>query len=63
VKIKLNSIWVFLGVGGPVIRHMVIDLCDGWVTTWSESCDEEGVAGYSFYGPAEMFVKQFKQLE
>ena len=66
MNISINSWWVFVGVegGSAGMRHKVIDITKNWILTWSEPYvdDESEVGGWSYWGPKEDYLRNFKPL-
>jgi hypothetical protein len=66
--IRVGSRWIYVGPDGTAgTRHTVIYVCGG-VTTWSDpvkvnpaASDDDGIAGFSWYGPSIEFLRCFKQ--
>ena len=65
MNIPINSWWVFVGPDGDSagMRHKVVDVTKSWICTWSEPyANEAEVGGWSYWGPASDFLRNFKPL-
>lgn len=67
ISITRNSIWLDNAsrhANGRHVAHMVFEVSSAGVATWSEPLqpETEGIAGYSWLGPIEEFVKQFTMV-
>jgi len=66
-EISINSIWKHVANNNSPLYHRVLDvspheeLGGTYVATWSYPVQSESIAGYSWYGPVEEFLKQFKK--
>lgn len=59
--ITKNSLWLYAGPGdGKGLKHMVLGVEHGNVTTWSEPDRDPENGGYSWRGSADDFIQQFK---
>lgn len=62
------GVWQFIGPGlGAGTVHMIVDMSDGWVATWSAPTvgfgdDDTGCAGFSWLGPRDVFNREFKRV-
>lgn len=62
------GVWAYIGPGrGNGTHHIITDMSDGWVCTWSAPIgdfggDDSGVSGYSWLGPREAFNNEFKRI-
>jgi len=61
MNIAQGSKWQYIGDdGSPHIIHNIV-AAGKFVTTWSDPVkDDPGVGGFSWFGPLEDFIKQFK---
>ena len=59
--ITKNSWWLYVWpVGGKRLKHVVVEVEPGNVTTWSEPDREPENGGYSWRGSSDDFIQQFK---
>lgn len=65
MNIKLGTTWAYVGHDRHFNHHLVIDVSEGYVTTWSapnpDGKDKE-IGGWSWFGPKEDFLKAFKSV-
>lgn len=59
--IQAKTVWQYIGPGdGQGLRHTVIKVQDGTVTTWSDPWLDREVGGHSWRGDIETFRKHFR---
>ena len=63
-EITLQSLWKYVGYGdGKGLTHMVIHNRGASIITWSRPCDDEEIGGYSWMGPTQDFLKEFREVK
>jgi hypothetical protein len=59
-----RSTWTYIGEDdGKGLNHTVTEISADGVTTWSDALPDgaiTAVSGFSWFGPVEEFVKQFR---
>lgn len=64
-----SGVWAYVGPGlGIGSIHLIVDDSSGWVTTFSAPLERthlgsyRGASGFSWYGPKDAFLKEFKRV-
>lgn len=61
MAVKPKTVWRQVCDGeGKGLLHLVTSSEGNEVTTWSEPITHEEIGGYSWIGPTEDFLKQFR---
>ena len=61
VRIEKQTWWKYCGPGeGKGMKHMVVGVENGNVTTWSEASRNPDEGGMAWDGPADVFIQHFR---
>jgi hypothetical protein len=63
MKPTKGSVWLRISGNHAGRYHRVVESSPDYVCTWSEPSKDEAEGGFSWLGPLEMFLHEFREVK